>query len=714
MSPKLPLAISSYLFVNIVALAALSAAQCPAQATFNVKYVEVGTTAQPPIPAELFPIQSWMALGIDSSGRVYQGWTSNHTVSEGTSSPYTLADTLVLRYTPSTGQVEYLGSFMNTSAAQGNFTFAYGGEEIPKGHTHIVEAGGKVYLGSQGFHDWKESVTQADLDPYRGAHLYSIDETAGQLFDLSAALPGGIVTQHQGIVAMAYSPEYHVLVGLTHPWSDMVLYDLQTGQVKQVQGIPWAYEHVVSREIVVTKTGKVYIHRGPEKPEDAAFSDPVWRYDIATDTISQTSYAMTGGFWNGQAVTKDRNKIYVSGVLGQLYALDVATDTWDYLGYMLPDEEYAAGGRINYNYTLALSPDETKLYWVPSVPSGPSNLYQFDVATRKTSLVQCAVGNNQVFTGSNVADSTGNIYMSSFDAWEGHPRLMVLSPVAESGSCTAPSAPGVNICSPANGSPVSSPLTISAAGTNSNGTYGIDIWLDGVKFGWYGGTTTVSVSATAAIGQHRLDVYAVGVDGDLQLQTSLFTVNSTGNCSAPASPGVNICSPANATSAVSPVRILAGGRDAAPTAGMDVWIDGTKFGWYGGATTVDVTAPLGVGTHELDVYAVGTNGELQKATSVFAVSGATCPAPSLPAVNICAPMNNARVGSPLVISAAGRDNSATAGLDVWLDGVKVGWYTGNTVATQVPSVAGGLHQLDIYAVGSDGELQHSTVVFSVK
>jgi hypothetical protein len=416
--------------VILVAFTSLSSAQCSAtHPKFNVKYIDVGTLAQPPIPTDLSPIQSWMALGIDSLGRIYQGWTSNRTVNTGASSPYALADTLVLRYTPSTGGVEYLGSFMNTSAAQGNFTFAYGGEEIPKGHTHILEVGSRMYLGSQGFHDWKGSVTQADLAPYRGAHLYSIDEASGQLFDLSAALPGGVVTQHQGIVAMTYSPEYHLLIGLTHPWSDIVLYDLETGQVKRVQGIPWAYEHVVSREIVVTKTGKVYIRRGPEQLQDAAFSDPVWRYDIATDTMLQTSYDMTGGFWNGQAVTKDRNKVYVSGVLGQLYMLDVPTDTWQYLGYMLPDAEYVAGNRINYNYGMALSPDETKLYWVPSIPSGPANLYEFDLTTRTTGLVQCAIGNNQIYTGSNVTDSAGNVYMSSFDAWQGHPRLMVLTPI---------------------------------------------------------------------------------------------------------------------------------------------------------------------------------------------------------------------------------------------------------------------------------------------
>jgi hypothetical protein len=183
----------------------------------------------------------------------------------------------------------------------------------------------------------------------------------------------------------------------------------------------------------------------------------------------------------------------------------------------------------------------------------------------------------------------------------------------------------------------------------------------------------------------------------------------------PSSPGVTICSPVNGSSNTAPIHILAAGRDSVTTAGMDVWIDGVKFNWYAGATTVDVMdSNIGPGMHQLDIYAVGTNGEKQFATVTFSVSGGTaCPVPSSPGVNICAPVNGATVGSPVHISAAGRDNSATAGMDVWLDGKKVGWFPGNTVVADVSNVGAGSHQLDIYAVGVDGELQKTTVVFAV-
>src|SRR5689334_6445899 len=131
--------------------------------------------------------------------------------------------------------------------------------------------------------------------------------------------------------------------------------------------------------------------------------------------------------------------------------------------------------------------------------------------------------------------------------------VLGLPTAASAQSCAQPSSPGVNICSPLNGSTVTSPVTISASGRNTNATAGLDVWLDGKKVGWYTGTT-VNIQVTAATGQHQLDIYAVGVDNELQEKTVVFTVGSTttgggtgggttGTCTAPSTPGVNICSP---------------------------------------------------------------------------------------------------------------------------------------------------------------------------
>src|SRR3954464_15915314 len=82
-------------------------------------------------------------------------------------------------------------------------------------------------------------------------------------------------------------------------------------------------------------------------------------------------------------------------------------------------------------------------------------------------------------------------------------------------SCAQPASPGVSICSPANGSTVTSPVTISASARNTNGTSGLDVWLDGKKVGWYQGNT-VNIQVNVAAGNHQLDIYGVGVDNELQ------------------------------------------------------------------------------------------------------------------------------------------------------------------------------------------------------
>jgi FG-GAP-like repeat/Bacterial Ig domain len=293
------------------------------------------------------------------------------------------------------------------------------------------------------------------------------------------------------------------------------------------------------------------------------------------------------------------------------------------------------------------------------------------------------------------------------------------------GSCPQPTSPGVNICSPMNGSTVTSPFTIFASGKNTNATAGMDVWLDGQKVGWYGGTTTVNIQDTAGPGSHQLDIYAVGVDGELKLSSSIFTVGSSvggggggGACTTPSSPGVNICAPANGSTVTSPVTITAAGTNNGSTEGMDVWIDGHKFGWFGGTNMVNTQATLGAGTHQLDIYAVGTNGDLQRSTVIFSVSGTTgggsCGPPSSPSVVICSPMNGTTVSSPVQITAYGMNNGSTAGMDLWIDGQHTpGWFGGTTSVSVLVNVSTGSHQLDVYASGTNGDLQHASVVFNV-
>lgn len=399
---------------------AAAGAAAKAVSKYTVSYVPFQSIA----PSYLTLTESWTAVGMDDKERVYIAWTGKRTDGR--------QDTALFRYTPATGARKFLGTFIDVATKQNNIA---PGEEIPKGHTHIVQVGRKMYLGSQGFHDFKGSIDA--LPGYRGAHLFSYDIDTGRMDDVTRTLPGGVLIEHQGIIALNYSPEHHLLVGLAHPLGDIVLFDLATQKVRKVvPGIPWALNHVVSREIVVTRKGKVYTYRGGETPDTHDTKNEVWVYDIAKGTMKSTGQRLDGGFWNGQAVTASRDKIYLNTCLGELYSLDVASGRFTKLGPFITPADYNAKEkyRVRYHYGISLTPDERTLVGAPYLErtvkttgslSHATRLTRYDIAKKTFTADQDLTV--AVFTGSNNHDRKGVIYQSAFD-WDRNCNLAVLRP----------------------------------------------------------------------------------------------------------------------------------------------------------------------------------------------------------------------------------------------------------------------------------------------
>jgi hypothetical protein len=272
------------------------------------------------------------------------------------------------------------------------------------------------------------------LPDYRGAHLFSYDLDTGAFDDVTRKLPGGVLIEHQGIVALNYSPEHQVLVGLSHPLGDLVVFDLARGAVRKVvHGIPWQLNHVVSREIVVTKQGKVYTYRGPEDPALRADRNEVWVYDLKTGTMKKTGQWLSGGFWNGQAVTADRNKIYLSTVSGQLYVLDTNQGSFSSLGHFMAAADYngPAKYRALYLYGIALNKAGNALVGLPIIAptvgdgDAVTRLTSYDIPHK--SFAKQLDATVTVFTGSNTRDRAGNIYQAAFE-WDHACRLAILRP----------------------------------------------------------------------------------------------------------------------------------------------------------------------------------------------------------------------------------------------------------------------------------------------
>jgi len=362
-------------------------------------------------------------MGMDDQGHIYIGFTSMR--SDGRE------DFPVFRYDPKNGEKIFLGTFLDIVAAAGN---SQPGENIPKGHTRMIFADGKMYMGSQSFHDLKWEIDA--LPNYRGSHLFAFDTLAGIWQDLSASMPGGVVTEHEGILSLNILPEEHLLVGFAHPSSDIVLYDYQTEQlVKVVPGIPWKLGNPLSREVIVAPSGNIYTYRGTEAVSQRNETHSVWVYNIHTGEMRDTGFQMTKGFWIGQTEKRDGSKIYINTTGGEIYEFDVATETFKDLGYELP----ATDDRIiDYTYAITLSPDEIKLYYVLSViqnlggaegdgSGGSGELYYYDLATGQVVFVQQLLPG--IYTSQDLRDDE-NIYFAHFggfgNLWSGDVRLFIL------------------------------------------------------------------------------------------------------------------------------------------------------------------------------------------------------------------------------------------------------------------------------------------------
>ena len=361
--------------------------------------------------------QCWNGMGMDDEGRIYIGFTSDRLGGR--------EDFAVFRYDTANGARTFLGTALEIAREQNNLA---DGESIPKGHTRMIFADGKIYMGSQGFHDFKGEID--DLANYRGAHIFAFDPSTNAWKDLAVGFQDGVIVKNQGIVALGILRNQQLLVGLTHPHGDIILFDLKTHRlVKRISGIPWKLRNPISRELIVAPSGRIYIYRGTEDPEQRDEKHPVWVYDPDRDQLINTGFDMTQGFWIGQTQTRDGRKIFVSTTNGQLYEFDTKNESFKDLGYLLPEDQISAGRRIKFMYGVTLSPDERRLYYAPALlePEGSGELYSYEIASGEVKFVgQLSPG---VYTTADLRDDQ-NVYMAHFgtsdDVWNGRVRLTII------------------------------------------------------------------------------------------------------------------------------------------------------------------------------------------------------------------------------------------------------------------------------------------------
>lgn len=394
------------------------------QTALNTETPAAGNTSATPAPAARDVVQEisfsdvipqdlhftegwcWNSIGVDDKGNVYMGIGGKTPDGQ---------DVVEVSYNTTTGMRKFLTTLRTVSQQAGNLKI---GEEIPKGHTRIVEMNGKMYLGSQGFHDIFK------IDPnVRGGHFYEMDVTSGAWRDLSVTDPGGVSIPNQGIIGVDVIPEKNLVVGFTHAAGNIIVYDLAT-QHSTVYTNPDAAQYLgrnVSRHIVYSsKYNRIY----------ASFAgSPMLRLDLNTGAYT-TLPASTGEFYFGpgpgydygnefvtaMAKNHDGSQIYYLAWSGYLYHFDADNETLTRVGPVNTPDELANNVKVGTAFALVMSNDEKYLYTIPSsMSNGSTGLYRYDIAAgvwSKQADLTAKFG-NATFSGGEI-DAQGRIYFARF------------------------------------------------------------------------------------------------------------------------------------------------------------------------------------------------------------------------------------------------------------------------------------------------------------
>lgn len=285
--------------------------------------------------------------------------------------------------------------------------------------------------------------------------------------------------------------------------------------------------------------------------------------------------------------------------------------------------------------------------------------------------------------------------------------------------------PSVTICTPTNGSAVSSPVRIVAGTTDSNTVKYMQIYVDGVKV-YEVLAASLDANLTMSSGAHRLTVQAKDSAGVLFKSTINIGVASGGGTtgSVTASPTslsfptetVNTTSPAQTTtltngtsSAVSISGASASGDFAVASnscgsslaAGANCSIGVTFTPTASGTRTATLTITDSAGTQSVSLTGTGAS------------SGTGCTPGSVnPSVTICTPAQGATVTSPVMVQAVTTDSHNVLYLQIYLDGAKVDEVQASSLNTALSMSSGG-HRLTVQAKDSAGVIFKSTINITV-
>ena len=276
--------------------------------------------------------------------------------------------------------------------------------------------------------------------------------------------------------------------------------------------------------------------------------------------------------------------------------------------------------------------------------------------------------------------------------------------------------PSVTICTPGNGSSVTSPMNVIAGTNSSSPIVSLSLWLDGSKL-FNTGQSLLNTSVAAAPGNHVLAVQGQNGAKQTFTQTINVTAVSPATCqSLTTVPSEHICAPVNNATVSSPITVQSAAQMANAIRYSQIWLDGVMK-YQVASASINTSLSTIPGTHRLTVQSADSANVITKLTiyvTVPSTSPSCTPAGADASVTICAPAANATVKSPVTITAATKDSaSVVTNMFIWVDGVKQWTGTGNSVNTSLV-LATGTHRVTVQAKDAAAHYFQSTVTINVQ
>jgi hypothetical protein len=232
------------------------------------------------------------------------------------------------------------------------------------------------------------------------------------------------------------------------------------------------------------------------------------------------------------------------------------------------------------------------------------------------------------------------------------------------GSCTAGASNTVNICSPASGSSVASPVDIEAYVNSSTGLTATAVYLDGVLKFKGGSSPQVSQSLSATSGTHKLTVKGWTPSGTIISSSETFSVGSGStppptDCTNSTAETVLICEPVKGSTVTSPVDVEASIKTASTVSGTRIYLDGVGV-FTGTSAKISASINASTGSHSMVVKGWLNSGVVLQASTSFTVGTGTTPPP--PSGSISPRRFVTTPAVPVQFNASGATNWAVDGI----------------------------------------------------